>query len=209
MGQEWAASSPFLFFTDHDAELGRQVTEGRRREFRAFRAFADPAARDRIPDPQASETFLRSRLEWTETESEPHASVLRLYRALLDLRRREPLLRPNDWDGFGVVPYGSTGLVLARSTPTLASLVVAVQWTGAGSFDLGSVALESVPIAARWEVVLSTEETRFCGDPRPPRIEHAPSKRPVIRFERPGAVILKAGDPALSPHDFRVQSSTR
>jgi hypothetical protein len=41
-----------------------------------------------------------------------------------------------------------------------------------------SVALESVPIAARWEVVLSTEETRFCGDPRPPRIEHAHPSAP-------------------------------
>ena len=44
MGQEWACSSPFCFFTDHTPELGRLVTEGRRREFKAFSAFADAAA---------------------------------------------------------------------------------------------------------------------------------------------------------------------
>ncbi len=52
MGQEWAASSPFLFFTDHHAELGRQVTEGRRREFARFASFSDPSVREKIPDPQ-------------------------------------------------------------------------------------------------------------------------------------------------------------
>ncbi len=53
MGQEWAASSPFLYFTDHDEDLGKIVTEGRRREFRHFLAFVDPAEREKIPDPQA------------------------------------------------------------------------------------------------------------------------------------------------------------
>jgi maltooligosyltrehalose trehalohydrolase len=49
MGQEWAASTPFLFFTDHPPELGRLVTKGRRREFRRFTAFADPSSRERFP----------------------------------------------------------------------------------------------------------------------------------------------------------------
>ena len=50
MGQEWAASSPFLFFTDHEPDLGRRVREGRLREFRSYRAFQEPdGAR---PDPR-------------------------------------------------------------------------------------------------------------------------------------------------------------
>src|SRR5690606_34312305 len=60
MGQEWAASTPFLFFTDHEPELGEQVVRGRREEFKGFAAFCDEAARERIPDPQAEATFLRS-----------------------------------------------------------------------------------------------------------------------------------------------------
>src|SRR5690606_31763313 len=51
MGQEWAASTPFLYFTDHPTELGRLVTEGRRKEFEGFSAFRDPARRTAIPDP--------------------------------------------------------------------------------------------------------------------------------------------------------------
>jgi maltooligosyltrehalose trehalohydrolase len=81
MGQEWAATTPFLFFTDHHAKLGRQVTEGRRREFREFAAFTArrPARRSRTP---ALSTFQASKLAWHECEREPHASLLRLYQQL-------------------------------------------------------------------------------------------------------------------------------
>ncbi|HEU0166306.1 MAG TPA: malto-oligosyltrehalose trehalohydrolase, partial [Chloroflexota bacterium] len=56
MGQEFAASTPFQYFTDHEPELGRNVTEGRRKEFRHFAAFSAPGAAERIPDPQAEGT---------------------------------------------------------------------------------------------------------------------------------------------------------
>jgi maltooligosyltrehalose trehalohydrolase len=92
MGQEWAASTPFLYFTDHDPELGALVTAGRRREFAAFAAFSDPARRETIPDPQAPQTFERSKLHWDERQVEPHARVLTLYRELLALRRSDPVL---------------------------------------------------------------------------------------------------------------------
>ena len=61
MGQEWAASSPFLFFTDHEAALGELVIEGRRREFVRFSSFGDPAARERIPSPQAERDVAQQR----------------------------------------------------------------------------------------------------------------------------------------------------
>jgi maltooligosyltrehalose trehalohydrolase len=88
-GEEWAASTPFLYFTDHqDTELARAVTEGRRREFAAF---GWPAGD--IADPQALETFEASRLRWDELGQEPHRSVRQWYRDLLRLRREEPALR--------------------------------------------------------------------------------------------------------------------
>lgn len=83
MGQEWAARTPFLYFTDHEAELGTLVTEGRRTEFAEFARFA----REDVPDPQDPETFERSKLDWRERESGDHARTLRLYRDLLTLRR--------------------------------------------------------------------------------------------------------------------------
>lgn len=93
MGQEWAASTPFLFFTDHEPQLGHLISAGRREEFRSFRAFADPQVRAKIPDPQAESTFLASKLVWAEREEGEHAAVLALYRKLLALRRTDPVMR--------------------------------------------------------------------------------------------------------------------
>ncbi|HZQ36119.1 MAG TPA: malto-oligosyltrehalose trehalohydrolase, partial [Dehalococcoidia bacterium] len=90
MGEEFAAGSPFLFFTDFAPDLGRLVTAGRRNEFADFAAFRDEALRERIPDPQAVGTFLKSKLDWAEAER--HAPMLRLYRALLRLRREDAVL---------------------------------------------------------------------------------------------------------------------
>jgi maltooligosyltrehalose trehalohydrolase len=78
MGQEWGASSPFLYFTDHRADLGKLVTRGRRREFKAFSAFAGAEAREGIPDPQAAATFAASRLDWKETRGRAGAAERRL-----------------------------------------------------------------------------------------------------------------------------------
>ena len=92
MGQEFGASTPFQYFTDHNPELGRLVTEGRRREFKAFSAFADPATRERIPDPQAVSTFEASKLRLAETSSPPGPELIGWYAALLQLRRSDPVL---------------------------------------------------------------------------------------------------------------------
>jgi maltooligosyltrehalose trehalohydrolase len=87
-GEEWGASTPFQYFTDHqDPELGRAVSEGRRREFASFGW--DPAD---VPDPQDPATFQRSRLDWSEPEREPHAGLLDWYRRLIRLRRDWPEL---------------------------------------------------------------------------------------------------------------------
>lgn len=88
MGEEWAASTPFLFFADFSGDLAHAVTEGRRKEFARFSAFADPDARDRIPDPIAESTFAASRLNWDERASEPHATALARTRAILAARRQ-------------------------------------------------------------------------------------------------------------------------
>jgi 1,4-alpha-glucan branching enzyme len=89
MGEEWGASTPFLFFCDFEPELAAKVTAGRRAEFGSFAEFADPEARERIPDPSAAETFLRCKLRWDELEREPHRAWLAYYRRLLAVRRAE------------------------------------------------------------------------------------------------------------------------
>jgi maltooligosyltrehalose trehalohydrolase len=91
-GEEWGASAPFLYFTDHqDASLAQAVREGRRNEFTAFGW--NPAD---VPDPQARVTFERSKLNWSELEQEPHASLYAWYRSLLRLRRETLALIDGD-----------------------------------------------------------------------------------------------------------------
>ncbi len=87
-GEEWAASSPFQYFTDHsDPELGRAVSDGRRREFARFGW--DPG---RVPDPQDPRAFERSKLRWEEIDRGPHQRLLAWYRELIALRRAHPAL---------------------------------------------------------------------------------------------------------------------
>jgi maltooligosyltrehalose trehalohydrolase len=87
-GEEWAASSPFLYFTDHqDPSLAEAVSQGRRREFASF-----GWSPESVPDPQDPETFARSKLNWDEMASPPHAEMLAWYRRLIALRRAIPAL---------------------------------------------------------------------------------------------------------------------
>jgi maltooligosyltrehalose trehalohydrolase len=88
MGEEWAASTPWQYFTDHpDPDLGHAVSEGRRKEFAAF-----GWAPEDVPDPQDRATRDRSVLRWDELDAEPHRSVLEWHRTLLALRRDVPAL---------------------------------------------------------------------------------------------------------------------
>jgi malto-oligosyltrehalose trehalohydrolase len=83
MGEEDACRAPFLFFTDHHGELAVAVREGRRREFAGFEGFRTGEMASAIPDPNALETFDRSRPSENGKESESRRS---LYRRLLALR---------------------------------------------------------------------------------------------------------------------------
>lgn len=88
MGEEFAATTPFLYFCNFHGELASAVTNGRRNEFACFDKFRSPELRDRIPDPNAEETFLQSKLDWAAVECEGHSRWLRLYRQLLSVRRQ-------------------------------------------------------------------------------------------------------------------------
>ncbi|HYH47976.1 MAG TPA: malto-oligosyltrehalose trehalohydrolase, partial [Acidimicrobiia bacterium] len=93
-GEEWGASTPFQYFTDHiDEELGRLVSEGRRREFGAFGWKPED-----VPDPQDRATFERSILEWAELDKEPHAGLLDWHKRLITLRRQIPALSDGNFD---------------------------------------------------------------------------------------------------------------
>ena len=87
-GEEWGASTPFLYFTDFsEPELANSVLEGRCREFATFGW--KPEA---VPNPQARDTFERSKLNWSELPALPHYKLLDWHQHLIHLRQAEPAL---------------------------------------------------------------------------------------------------------------------
>jgi len=98
-GQEFAASSPFLYFADHEIELSHDVREGRHRELAQFPNLATSEMRAELADPGDIDTFHRSVLDLDERQR--HASIYALHRDLLTLRREDPVLgrRPCRIDG--------------------------------------------------------------------------------------------------------------
>ncbi|WP_043363327.1 malto-oligosyltrehalose trehalohydrolase [Belnapia sp. F-4-1] len=111
MGEEWGATAPFLFFTDHNAELAPLVTQGRRKEFAKFAAFQDPAKRETIPDPNAESTFRNSIPNVEEATHAPHDAALALHRRLLTLRRERIMPHLPGAKALGAQAVGAAAVV--------------------------------------------------------------------------------------------------
>ncbi|GAA1689437.1 malto-oligosyltrehalose trehalohydrolase [Kribbella yunnanensis] len=109
MGEEWGASTPWRYFTDHDEPaLAEAVRTGRRQEFAAFGWDAEE-----IPDPQDPATWRSSILNWSEVDESPHRELLTWYRDLLALRARTPELKDDKLSSVSVVE-GPGWLVVSR-----------------------------------------------------------------------------------------------
>jgi maltooligosyltrehalose trehalohydrolase len=161
MGQEWAASSPFQYFTDHEPELGARVTKGRTQEFAAFAGF-----RGEVPDPQDPQTFERSRLRWEERTKPRHSTRLAMVRDLLARRR--------GLEGPAHAHSPAPGALVVRRTNE--TLIVALR-------DHVTVPLDAALSEKR--LVWHTEDRRFVADPVPAEREAS-----TIRFVRAGALVL-------------------
>ena len=160
-GQEFLATTPFLYFTDHNPELGRLVTEGRRQEFAGFAAFSDPQTRERIPDPQAESTFLRSKLQPVDRERPEGRQGAALHRELLRLRRDDPVLTAARDDRCSI-----------RAVAQNRALFVSIE-NGAGSRCIAvNSGDDAEPFDERLEaIILDSHEPRFGGG-EPSRIEN-------------------------------------
>ena len=185
MGQEWAATSPFLFFTDHEEQIGRLVTEGRRSEFSEFSAFTDERTRDRIPDPQDPETFAASRLVWDEIASPAHAAILRLYRALIAFRRNV-LDRAAGSRSVSAEALDAETVAVVRGAYALVARL-----SGAGRVPLDDALPGGFARPSARDVVLTTEDGEFASGGKPPRVVVDHAGAVAIEFEDPAAVVLK------------------
>ena len=160
MGQEWAATTPFLFFTHHNDELGKLVTQGRRAEFASFTAFSG----EEVPDPQDPETFRRSKLRWAERNQMPHVGVYQLYRDLLALRRQHPAFRNRSREHYTVVTLGNSAVALRyTSSEATENLLVLVNLRDEVELNLMKQPITSPPDGHMWQTALDSEDAHYGG----------------------------------------------
>ena len=161
MGEEYGETAPFLYFIHHgDPALVDAVREGRKKEFAAI-----GKAEAQI-DPQAEETFDRSRLNWSRRNSGAGAQLRELYTDLLALRREEPALRPGA--SVANVQGGSDWCTVLRVMPLQGDMFDSVRahrtvWY---AFNLCGHP-QDIPVPAeatqRWRLRLCTDAAGYGG----------------------------------------------
>ena len=174
MGQEFASSSPFLYFTDHHEELGRLVTEGRRSEFAHFSSFASETAK--VPDPQAVGSYQRSKLNFDERQT--NAGVYALYREFLALRRKDTVLSRANRDNVRATIVNRTTATIVLHLGASWRLIV-VHFGNEAEVELPEV--NNAP----WNPLISTNDTSFGGSGR-----EAMARQGRIGMSGPGVVLL-------------------
>lgn len=161
MGQEFGATTPFYFFADHAAGLREKVYAGRRSFLAQFPGIATPIAQGLVADPAAESTFLRSKLEWQELIE--HPETFRLHTELLALRREDAVLSQQDDRHLDGAVLGEHAFVLRWFDSRLGDRLLVVNLATEIHLDPAPEPLLAPPLKQAWELVLSSEETRYGG----------------------------------------------
>jgi maltooligosyltrehalose trehalohydrolase len=171
-GQEFCASSPFLYFADHAGDLGAAVRKGRAEFMSQFRSLAILAIQDLeafLPDPGSETTFRKCKLRADERQT--HHAAIALHRDLLKLRRDDPVLRvPRSGSMDGAV-LGPRTFVLrffaadlhGQSTSDHGDRLLIVNLGPDLHFDPASEPLLAPPAGSRWAILWSSEDPAYGG----------------------------------------------
>lgn len=197
-GQEFGASSPFLFFADQNEELREPIRKGRLEFLAQFPSLHDPSVQAALPHPDAEDTFMRSKLDLSERSR--HAEAYALHRDLLAIRRTDPVIaaaagrRP---EGAVIAPHAFV-LRYAGNAGNDRLLIVNL----GSDLDLTPVPepLLAPPTGRHWEPQWSSEAVAYGGQGTPPLRPHSTWHIPAE-----AAVLLRAqiGPPDDAPDDDR------
>ena len=164
MGQEFAASNPFYYFADHEPDLAKLISAGRRAFMSMFPRLGSFENDFELADPSAETTFEQSKLNWNEAQQ--HAQVVRLHRDLIQLRKTDPVFSQQDRSAVEGSVIGTEALLL--------------RFFGKGGkvgddrlliFNLGrdidwqpvAEPLVAPPVGRHWETLWSSEEPYYDG----------------------------------------------
>jgi len=160
-GQEFAASTPFLFFADHRPELARSVRRGRAEFLGQFPSIATPEIRTRLADPASQETFAACVLDLSERER--HAEAYALHADLLRLRRDDPVLRGQGAHGIDGAVLGPDALVVRVFGGDGDDRLLFVNLGDELTLSPAPEPLLAPPEGRRWEILWSSEDPRYGG----------------------------------------------
>jgi maltooligosyltrehalose trehalohydrolase len=160
-GQEFAASSPFLYFADHEADLVRAIRKGRARFLSQFPSLATVGSQAVLADPGSEKTFIASKLDVSERKS--HEEVYALHRDLLNLRREDAAFNAQRWGGVDGAVLGDGAFVLRFFDDGVRDRLLVINLTADLHLDPAPEPLLAPPEGMRWRILWSSEDPRYGG----------------------------------------------
>jgi len=164
-GQEFAASSPFLFFADHGKDLAKLVRTGRSQFLSQFPSIAIPESQAALIDPGDPETFARCKLDFSERQR--HGEVYALHRDLLRLRRQDKVFTPKHRSGFDGAVLGPETWVVRFLGENNDDRLLIVNLGRDLHLDPAPEPLLAPPECTEWEILWSSEARIYGGDGTP------------------------------------------
>jgi maltooligosyltrehalose trehalohydrolase len=169
-GQEFCASSPFVYFADHGPELAPLVRQGRLDFLAQFPSLTAPEMQEEVPDPGAPESFALCQLD--PEDRRRHAKILALHRDLLRLRREDPVFRRQGEDGLDGAVLGPDAFVLrffapapppGRAAGADGDRLLLVNLGADLHLESAPEPLLAPPLGCRWRLLWSSEAPRYGG----------------------------------------------
>ncbi|MBN9118502.1 MAG: malto-oligosyltrehalose trehalohydrolase [Planctomycetes bacterium] len=169
-GQEFASSSPFFYFADHERDIAAEVKTGRAEFLSQFRRLDRPGVADEVPDPADPETFERSKLDHRERARGYHAAVFRLHQDLLKLRRSDPAFANQERRSVDGAVLGPSAFLLRffAGTDARNDRLLLVNFGPDLHLDAAPEPLLAPPDGCGWKTVWSSEDRRYGGEGAPP-----------------------------------------
>ena len=162
MGQEFCASSPFVFFADHKPELAKLVYQGRLEFVRQFTSLATPESQARIPDPAAWQSFETCKLKLTERDE--HKPIYQLHRDLLKLRHDDAVFRAQGAHGFdGAVLAQKIFILRFFGSEEEGDRLLVINLGIDYVYDPAPEPLLAPPDKSQWQIVWSSESPVYGG----------------------------------------------
>jgi maltooligosyltrehalose trehalohydrolase len=162
MGQEWAASTPFKFFTDLPPEIGQHMDQYRIAEFRKYGFPIDDEVIRKMGHPQDEYTFRSSKLQWSEVSKSPHELCWHLYRECLQLRKHQAIFQNRSKDSWQVKKVG-TSMVGIRWHDDSGDWLLLITLLQPSLVNWSEDSFISPKTGMRWHPILYSNESRFGG----------------------------------------------